>query len=159
MRSVRTLMLTLPVLLWLGAPVQATETSTNVEAAIIARCVEEKGLVYPAMACFGEVMELCVGDQTKSNHMIYCAVQEYMVWVQRLNTAYEEIMKVANTDATASLKRAQRAWDEFRADTCSATALLLTDGTQSSLAMAVCMGNQTAVRSLQLEQFLIEAEI
>ncbi len=80
------------------------------------------------------------------------------MWDQRLNAAYAKIMKVASPEVKASLKSAQRAWIEFRDDTCSANALLFQGGTHASLIMAGCMGTQTAVRSLQLEQFLIEVE-
>ncbi|GHB43415.1 hypothetical protein GCM10007094_36050 [Pseudovibrio japonicus] len=158
MGSVPRLSCTLSVFLLLGTPLQAAQEPTNEQAAIVARCVEEQGLVYPAMACFGEVIDQCIGTQNQDSHMIYCSIQEYMVWDQRLNTTYTQIMKIASTEVKASLRSAQRAWIAFRDDTCSANALLF-DGTDAGLIMAACMASQTAIRSLQLDQFLSDAQI
>ncbi|MFS8184385.1 lysozyme inhibitor LprI family protein [Pseudovibrio denitrificans] len=156
MSFTRTIMLTLPVALLLGTSVQAADEPTEEQVTTIAKCVEEKGGGYPAMACFGEVMEQCIGTKYQNSHMIYCAVQEYAVWDQRLNAAYSEIMDIASTNVKASLKNAQRNWVKFRDYTCSANALIYEGGTHAPLTMSVCMGDQTAVRSLQLEQFLAE---
>ncbi|WP_108819634.1 lysozyme inhibitor LprI family protein [Pseudovibrio sp. Alg231-02] len=157
MSFMRTSLFSLSLVLSLCSLAQAADEPTEEQAATIAKCVEEKGGGYPAMACFGEVMEQCIGSQYQNSHMIFCAVQEYMVWDQRFNTAYAEIMKVASTNVKASLKNAQRNWIKFRDDTCSANALIYEGGSNASLAMSVCMGDQTAVRSLQLQQFLVEA--
>ncbi|KZL12694.1 lysozyme inhibitor LprI family protein [Pseudovibrio sp. Ad26] len=157
MSFMRTSLLSLSLAFVLNSPSQAAEEPTEEQVVIIAKCVDEKGGGYPAMACFGEAMEQCIGSHYQNSHMIFCAVQEYMVWDQRLNTAYAEIMKHASTNVKASLKNAQRNWIKFRDDTCSANALIYEGGSNAPLAMSVCMGDQTAVRSLQLQQFLVEA--
>ncbi|SDQ22836.1 lysozyme inhibitor LprI family protein [Pseudovibrio sp. Tun.PSC04-5.I4] len=156
MNFLQTLFLCISLIVLTGTDIFATEAPTELEAGAVAKCVEENGGGYPAMMCYGETMQSCIGDSYQNNRMIYCAVQEYMVWDQRLNAAYQAIMKLASFNVKSSLKSAQRSWIEFRDETCSANALIYEGGSHASLAMSVCMGDQTAVRSLQLEQFLEE---
>lgn len=149
-----TLILSIPLVALMGSDLYAAEALTERDIATVAKCVELKGGGYPAMQCYGETMRYCIGYKYQGNHMIYCAVQENIVWDQRLNAAYQAIMKRASFNVKSSLKSAQHSWIKFRDATCSANALIYEGGSHASLAMSVCMGDQTAVRSLQLEQFV-----
>ncbi|KZL21343.1 hypothetical protein PsAD2_00634 [Pseudovibrio axinellae] len=147
-------------LILIHSAISATaQTPTKQEIEVIAKCVENRGGGYPAMACYGEVTEECIGEAYQNSKMVYCAVQEYMIWDQRLNAAYQKIMKVAKPQVKTSLKSAQKSWIKFRDETCSANAMVFEGGTLASLIMADCLSEQTAVRSLQLEQFITEADL
>ncbi len=139
--------------------VQASDEPTLEQVDTIANCVAAHSGGYPAMTCFGKVMDPCIGSNYTNAHMIYCAVKEYMVWDQRLNATYKEALKTASKNVVRSLKSAQENWVKFRGDDCSANALIYEGGTNASLAMSVCMGKQTAVRSLQLQSLLEEIRV
>lgn len=143
----------------ISAPSFAKEEPLQDDMSKLNQCIEEEGGGYYAMTCFGSILGECLDDKTSNPDMMKCAVEEFMVWDMRLKTTYSAILDKASARVTDSLKLAQNSWGAFLNDACSANALVYEGGTQASLAMAICMADQTAVRSLQLDQFLMEVDM
>lgn len=141
--------------------------------AVMDRCVEDmrfSGAVETA--CIGLPLPKCPGMEGTTSDMVACNAMEYDYWDERLNLAYEDLLKAVRKEdeervddgpypvvLADSVQQAQRAWLAFRQYQCEYEYNLFRGGTMGRITGSSCMRVLTAKRAIELEQMMANHDL
>ena len=94
----------------------------------------------------------CLDRINSTTEMLACSVTERKFQDNRLNQAYQKVLKALNNEQKKQLQTVQRLWIPYRDANCT----FYSDndgGTVSSLNINACLIEMTAQRAVELERF------
>jgi uncharacterized protein YecT (DUF1311 family) len=146
---------------------RAQEKATAEDRAAIAACLDKtKKADKDTATCIGTVQKPCLDapDGQSTLGMKICAGREAAVWDERLNKAYQALLRgdLGKTDASREggktkltgadlIRETQRAWITFRDKKCEAAGLPMQGGTGAGVLSSDCYLLETARQALWLE--------
>jgi len=142
------------------------EKATPEDRAAIAKCLDKaKKDKAGAETCIGTVQKPCLDapDGQSTLGMKICSGRETAVWDERLNNAYQALLRgdLGNTEAQRGVRKltgadiirdAQRAWIAFRDKKCDAAGLPMEGGTGAGILTSDCYLTETARQAIWLEE-------
>jgi uncharacterized protein YecT (DUF1311 family) len=145
---------------------RAQEKGTPEDRAAIAACLDKARKSEPKTTetCIGVVAQPCMEADSSTFGMNMCNSREAAVWDERLNKAYQALLRgdLGQTEALRDggkrkltgadiLRDAQRAWMAFRDKKCDAAGLPMEGGTGRGVLIGSCYLQETARQALWLE--------
>jgi uncharacterized protein YecT (DUF1311 family) len=95
----------------------------------------------------GEPEQHCDGS---TYEIVECLKVQTARWDKRMNVAYQQALKDAESKQREQLRKAQRLWIQFRDANCLYYGL--GEGTIARIEAGYCMKDTTKTRALELEQ-------
>jgi uncharacterized protein YecT (DUF1311 family) len=155
-------------MLGIAAGARAQEKATAEDRAAVAACLDNaKKADKDTATCIGTVQKPCLDapDGQSTLGMKTCAGRETAVWDERLNKAYQVLVRgdLGKTDASRDggktklagadlIRETQRAWITFRDKKCEAAGLPMQGGTGAGVLSTDCYLWETARQALWLEE-------
>ncbi|PLX36860.1 MAG: hypothetical protein C0606_13750 [Hyphomicrobiales bacterium] len=110
--------------------------------------------------CIGTVADPCL-DNPANQHthgMSGCARREETIWDELLNSWYGSIREGTSGELRTMARDAQRLWIKWRDTKCGVVMARWEGGTGGGPAMSYCLMETTALRALELRDWVIEVE-
>ncbi|HEX5779913.1 MAG TPA: lysozyme inhibitor LprI family protein [Xanthobacteraceae bacterium] len=160
MRRTYTVCLSL-IALTLAGEARAGDDATAEDRAAIQRCLDEK-------AAAGEERETCVGviadacldksEDPSTYGMANCSKREYLVWDERLNATYRQMMAELAPDQRRELRNLQRVWIDLSDKKCGFYRVMQPQGSIIIPIASYCAMRETGRQAVFLEMMHEEGD-
>lgn len=107
--------------------------------------------------CIGQASSACQDETLESSTtwgMMQCAGREQAWWDDYLNTTYQNLRDLLDDEEFDMLRKAQRAWLDFRDAQCAFDYFFWREGTIRTIFGASCQMSMTAERALDLNEIV-----
>lgn len=107
--------------------------------------------------CIGMASNACQDETPQSQTtigMVECTTRETAWWDERLNRSYKTLKDHFPAEEFDALRKAQRAWVQYRDANCQFEYFYWREGTIRSVFGASCYLQMTAERALDLESYV-----
>jgi uncharacterized protein YecT (DUF1311 family) len=136
------------------------QDATAADRSVIQQCLKARAAASEERErCVGAIADPCLdkGEDPSTYGMAECSKREYLVWDERLNTAYKKLMAELETGQRAQLQDMQRAWIAFSERKCGFYGVIQ-EGTIVIPISSYCAMQETGRQALFLEQMLDEGD-
>ncbi|MFB2550072.1 lysozyme inhibitor LprI family protein [Ensifer soli] len=121
---------------------------------------------WPAAAAAQDDAPVDCANAVAQVELTYCAEQDYLAEDKALNAAYKDVVTRAKSidddlgaaqgGALAALKKAQRAWIDYRDGQCDLAGYQAVGGTAQPMIIYGCLATQTKKRTEELRDLLAD---
>lgn len=164
---------TIGVLAFAACPMVQAQSTASYEIAEAQRHVETclsevQSGERDARSCIGASVAPCATDAITTVDMLSCIEPELVIWDERLNAAYAELLRVYGEQdleddpiraLAPRLEQVQTQWRTWRDAKCGFAYAQFRGGSMGRITGSDCHLRETGLRALELEALLEDAQL
>ena len=140
---------------------RAAEDATPEDRAAIQRCLDEKAAAGEEReGCVGLIADACLdkSEDPSTYGMADCSKREYLVWDERLNATFRQMMADLSAEQRRELRDLQRAWIALSDRKCGFYRVMQPQGSIIIPIASYCAMRETGRQAVFLEMMHEEGD-